>query len=65
MQVWLVLFGKYLGSQTQAANDGIDVDNSVNFGGSIEFVFIFNFYFLAEAQMNYILGDTGRSYVCG
>jgi len=34
----------------QAAHNGIDVDNSVNF---------------AESQINYILGDTGRSYVCG
>jgi len=34
----------------QTAYSGIDVDNSVNF---------------AESQINYILGDTGRSYVCG
>jgi len=34
----------------QAALLGVDVDNCVQF---------------AESQMNYILGDTGRSYVCG
>jgi len=34
----------------QAANLGVDVDNAVEF---------------AESQINYILGDTGRSYVCG
>jgi len=34
----------------QAANLGVDVDNCIAF---------------AESQINYILGDTGRSYVCG
>jgi len=34
----------------EAANAGVDVDNCVNF---------------AESQLNYVLGDTGRSYVCG
>jgi len=34
----------------QAAHLDLDADNSINF---------------AESQINYILGDTGRSYVCG
>jgi len=38
------------GFALQAANLGVDVDNCINF---------------AESQINYILGDTGRSYVCG
>ena len=34
----------------QAASLGVDTENSLEF---------------AENQLNYILGDTGRSYVCG